>query len=143
MKKAIFKVNPNGSYVEVVDFILDLIAKEKTIFLLNGDLGAGKTHLVKKIIEKIDPSHDNDVVSPTFSIVNLYQVNSKNIYHLDLYRIKKIEEIYELDIYSILDNNLVFIEWPDIGTDIFRKFKCTSISIDADLDQSRIITIDN
>ncbi len=87
------------------------------IFLLQGELGAGKTTFVKSICTYLGV--EDMVDSPTFSIVNQYDYTlagkKKHVYHLDLYRIKSIEEALDLGIYEILDSkNWVFIEWPAI-----------------------------
>ena len=80
--------------------------------LVYGNMGVGKTTLVKAIA-KLLGSFD-DVSSPTFSIVNEYQTNSALIYHFDLYRIKDVEELYNLGIEDYLfSDNWSIIEWPE------------------------------
>jgi len=76
-----------------------------TIILLSGQLGAGKTTLVKSALPEFN------VTSPTFSITNQY---SETIFHIDLYRIQKEYEFENLGLEEILleSKNLVFIEWP-------------------------------
>lgn len=86
--------------------------KTKTI-LLYGEMGVGKTTLIKSLV-KILGSTD-EVSSPTFSIVNEYELNGDKIFHFDLYRIKDLEEAYNFGIEDYLDsNNWVLIEWPDV-----------------------------
>ncbi|MDN3667176.1 tRNA (adenosine(37)-N6)-threonylcarbamoyltransferase complex ATPase subunit type 1 TsaE [Algibacter miyuki] len=86
--------------------------KSKTL-LFRGEMGVGKTTLISAII-KVLGSHD-DVSSPTFSIVNEYQLNDKKIYHFDLYRINDLEEAYNFGIEDYLDSdNWIIIEWPEI-----------------------------
>ncbi len=83
------------------------------IILLNGQLGAGKTTLVKEIIKLQDPSEQ--VSSPTFSLVNQYELQTGRVYHIDLYRIKDLNEAMDMGIEEYLFNDqLVFIEWPDV-----------------------------
>ena len=96
---------------------------ELTHVLLQGNLGAGKTTLVQYIVKhlrnKYEPVIDSDelVQSPTYSIVNEYQITSHQpVYHLDLYRLKNSEELIEAGILDILDSgHLCFVEWPDLA----------------------------
>jgi len=77
------------------------------VVLLNGDIGAGKTTFVSKILKKIVSAQ---ITSPTFTIINQY---SNNIFHIDLYRIKDEKELQNTDFYEIIHgDNVVFIEHP-------------------------------
>ncbi len=86
---------------------------DNKIFAFVGELGAGKTTLIKAITKEL--SVIDEVVSPTFSIINEYKnLEDKTIYHFDLYRIKTTDELFSLDIFSYFDsNNYCFIEWID------------------------------
>ena len=85
--------------------------KSKTL-LFYGDMGVGKTTLISALVKALG-SHD-DVNSPTFSIVNEYELNNDKIYHFDLYRIKDLDEAYNFGIEDYLDSgHWVFIEWPE------------------------------
>ena len=100
---------------EISQLIVDKIKTIKTI-MLRGELGSGKTTIVKSILKKIGV---NEVVtSPTFSIVNEYNSAETIVYHFDLYRIENTEELgvigFEDYIYS---QNICFIEWPEIVLD--------------------------
>ncbi len=106
-----------------VDYKLDevhKVAKKVTqeinsnIILLSGEVGAGKTTLIKEIL-KILQVNDN-VNSPTFSIINEYlSDDKKTIYHIDLYRIKNIDELHSIGFFEYLEsNNLCFIEWGNM-----------------------------
>ncbi|WP_255573010.1 tRNA (adenosine(37)-N6)-threonylcarbamoyltransferase complex ATPase subunit type 1 TsaE [Hanstruepera marina] len=95
----------------VADQIIKLV-KSKTI-LFNGEMGSGKTTLIKALVEQL--GSDDDVSSPTFSIVNEYVTDNDVIYHFDLYRINSIEEAYDFGIEDYLDTtHWKFIEWPDL-----------------------------
>jgi tRNA threonylcarbamoyladenosine biosynthesis protein TsaE len=93
--------------------------KEGGIVSLVGDLGTGKTFLVQKICEAFKI---NDVTSPTFSIVNEYR-GDKKIYHFDFYRIKKINELYDIGIDEYFNDSqaITFIEWADMFEEILPK----------------------
>ena len=97
---------------EISQLVIDKIKTIK-IVLLRGELGSGKTTLVKSVLKKMGVNEC--VTSPTFSIVNEYDFSENIIYHFDLYRIENIEELdvigFEDYIYS---QNICFIEWPEI-----------------------------
>lgn len=86
---------------------------ERTVFAVNGKMGAGKTTFIKAICEEMGVKEI--VNSPTFSIVNEYETESgRIIYHFDCYRINKIEEALEIGIEEYLySGNLCFIEWSE------------------------------
>ena len=87
-------------------------ATAKTL-LFYGNMGTGKTTLIKAIVKAL--GSDDEVSSPTFSIVNEYKLNNDKIYHFDLYRIEDIGEAYNFGIEDYLDSdNWKLIEWPDI-----------------------------
>lgn len=82
------------------------------IFLLNGEMGAGKTTFVKAICKAL---HLNDASSPTFSLVNHYKNENASVYHFDLYRINNIEEALDFGFEEYLDKDAyIFIEWPEL-----------------------------
>lgn len=83
------------------------------VWLLQGDLGAGKTRTVQAILNAVGIS---DVNSPTFSIINEYESSIVgHIYHMDFYRIKNTEEAIGTGVEEILySDKLCFIEWPDV-----------------------------
>ncbi len=88
-------------------------AKDNKIWLFFGEMGAGKTTLIKSICKNLGVSEE--INSPTFSIVNEYKtINGKTIYHFDFYRVKSIEEVYDMGIEDYFKtNNICLIEWPN------------------------------
>ena len=115
----------------VSDYIKDLI-NNYTIFLFNGDMGSGKTTLIKQIVKDIGISEN--VKSPTFSLVNEYIENDLIIFHFDLYRINKENELDSIGFYEYLNSGkLCFIEWPDIAIqNIYKDYVLIKISITSD-----------
>lgn len=85
-----------------------------TVFAFYGKMGAGKTTFIKAICEVFGV--DDVITSPTFAIVNEYTAASGTpIYHFDFYRIKKIEEVYDMGYEDYFySNNLCFLEWPEL-----------------------------
>ncbi len=90
---------------------------------LIGDLGSGKTHLVKKLLETINPLLENQISSPTYNICNIYQFENTVYHHFDLYRIENEEELYDIDIWESIEanENITFIEWVDMFPEIMSK----------------------
>ena len=84
------------------------------VFAFYGSMGAGKTTFIKAICEELGVG--DVVTSPTFAIVNEYQTaNGGTIYHFDFYRIKKLEEVYDMGYEDYFYNDaLCFIEWPEM-----------------------------
>lgn len=87
-----------------------------TIVLLSGDVGAGKTTLIKAICKSLGVTEN--ISSPTFGLVHSYHSNIGKIYHSDWYRIESAEELYESGIEEGLDSGIWFIEWPELGKEI-------------------------
>ena len=87
---------------------------DKHVFAFYGHMGAGKTTFIKAICEELGV--DDVVTSPTFAIVNEYTAaDSTPIYHFDFYRIKKLEEVYDMGYEDYFyGNGLCFIEWPEM-----------------------------
>lgn len=93
------------------EFISKLPEKNCIIFL-NGDLGAGKTHFTKGIFKGLGFENFLEINSPTFDIVNSYQIQNLKINHLDLYRLENIDTEDELWLEEIInENGLSIIEW--------------------------------
>ena len=88
------------------------------IYLFQGELGAGKTTLVRLLINNLcllnNLPKPASIASPTFPILITYDLNSLQIYHYDLYRIQNLKELEELDFFENLNNNITFIEWPEM-----------------------------
>lgn len=85
------------------------------LVLLQGDLGTGKTTLVKGIAEGLKAAAQEEVTSPTFTLIHEYHGPETNVYHIDLYRVEKRRELDTLGIDELLaeDGNLLLIEWGE------------------------------
>jgi tRNA threonylcarbamoyladenosine biosynthesis protein TsaE len=90
-----------------------LLAPPKLV-VLRGDLGAGKTTLVKGIAEGFEAASEEDVTSPTFTLVHEYRGPRANLYHVDLYRIDTPRELETLGLDDLLaENSVLLIEWGE------------------------------
>lgn len=107
---------------EIAKEILKRKDKSAFIVFLNGDLGTGKTTLVKEIIFALGIKEK--VKSPTFTIIEPYELNDKNIYHIDLYRINDPSELEIIGLREYLNESeaIIFIEWPEKSFGFLKKF---------------------
>ena len=88
--------------------------KPPKIVLLRGDLGAGKTTLVKGIAEAFEAAEEEDVTSPTFTLVHEYRGPRATLYHIDLYRIDTERELDTLGLDDLMEPcNVLLIEWGE------------------------------
>ena len=85
--------------------------------LLSGPIGAGKTHFSRSLIQSL-LSTPEDVPSPTFTLVQVYDCPRGQIWHADLYRLGDVQEIEELGLSEAFENAICLVEWPDrLGPD--------------------------
>ena len=86
----------------------------RRVFTFSGNLGAGKTTFIKYLCKALGVKEQ--VSSPTFALVNEYKgANNLKIYHIDIYRIKTVQEAYDMGCEEYLDSgNYCFIEWPEM-----------------------------
>lgn len=109
-----FNINKIEDWQNVVDEILPQL--QHNILLLKGNLGAGKTTFTQFLLKNLGSK--DEVSSPTYAIVNEYHTPKGNIFHFDLYRMKSLEEVYDIGMEEYLDNAfLCIIEWPEIYED--------------------------
>ena len=91
--------------------------KPGNVVFLYGEMGVGKTTFIRYLINKFQKDNKleiTEVTSPTFSLLNEYQINQIKINHYDLFRLKKTEEIKNLDLFEDISNTVTLIEWPQI-----------------------------
>jgi tRNA threonylcarbamoyladenosine biosynthesis protein TsaE len=85
----------------------------RKVFAFYGKMGAGKTTFIKAICEELGV--EDVITSPTFAIINEYSGKDDTIYHFDFYRIKKLEEVYDMGYEDYFYSGaLCFIEWPEL-----------------------------
>ena len=108
------------------------------VFAFYGSMGAGKTTFIKAICEELGVG--NVVTSPTFAIVNEYLTSTGGtIYHFDFYRIKKLEEVYDMGYEDYFYSNaLCFIEWPEMMEELLPE-GATKVQITENPDGTRTV----
>ena len=137
MPAAEFKVSTISDLIQVSKHLNGLIQKEK-IILFSGEMGAGKTTLIKEFCKNLDV--DDEVSSPTFSLVNEYESKVGPVYHFDLYRIQSEEELYDIGYEDyFFSGDLCLVEWPELASEIIPE-NHISVKIRIENDQ-RIITV--
>jgi len=123
-----FTVSHPDNMLSVAQSILAAFPGER-IFTLSGELGSGKTTLVKSFAKAL--GINDDVLSPTFSIVHEYGSGDHQIYHFDLYRLKNEQELMQIGFEEYLGQGAyVFIEWPDVARNLLPE-KWVSITLEA------------
>ena len=93
------------------------LIKQGDFILLSGNLGVGKTTFIKYIINSLQKANKqkiSEVTSPTFTVINEYQIKKILIKHYDLYRIKNKKELNNLGIQENLKNQITLVEWPEM-----------------------------
>jgi tRNA threonylcarbamoyladenosine biosynthesis protein TsaE len=89
-------------------------AGERRVFLFSGELGSGKTTLIRALCRELGVQ--NEVTSPTFSLVNAYRAEGGWVYHMDLYRLEGEEELIEIGLEEYLFSGAYcFVEWPQLA----------------------------
>jgi len=109
------------------------------VIIFNGDMGSGKTTLISSLVSLL--GCESNVTSPTFSIVNEYEINSGYVYHFDFYRIKNYLEALDLGINEYFNSgNWNFIEWPEkVHSLLPQKFSIVDIKIISDTERELIL----
>jgi len=114
-KSSSIDITDRKSLLEITKTISKLINQGDNLFLY-GELGVGKTTFARNFINHLqyfNKTNITEVLSPTFSILNEYQINNLNVKHYDLYRVKQKQELRNLDLFEQKDA-INIIEWPEL-----------------------------
>jgi tRNA threonylcarbamoyladenosine biosynthesis protein TsaE len=132
------KISNLDNIKEVASAFIQQIGDHK-VFAFYGSMGAGKTTFVKAICESLGV--DDVITSPTFAIINEYHADDRVIYHFDFYRIKKLEEVYDMGYEDYFySGSLCFIEWPELIEELLPE-DAVKVSIKENPDGSRTVTL--
>ncbi len=138
------KINSLDSIREAARQFIDDIGQHR-VFAFYGSMGAGKTTFVKAICEELGV--DDVITSPTFAIINEYALDSdllpdvSSVYHFDFYRIKKLEEVYDMGYEDYFYSGaLCFIEWPELIEELLPE-DAVKVSIKENPDGSRTVEV--
>ena len=136
MSDIVYKIKEIKELEKVASKILSLCSKHN-IFLFKGEMGTGKTTLIKEITKKIGIKN---ACSPTYSIINNYLGSNKlEVFHADCYRIDDENEAENIGLIEILNqDNLCFVEWPE-KIHNFLPNKCVKVKIELENDSRKII----
>ncbi len=132
------KINSLADINEAAKQFIENMGDSK-VFAFYGNMGAGKTTFIKAICEELGV--DDVITSPTFAIVNEYQsaTTGDSIYHFDFYRIKKLEEVYDMGYEDYFySGSLCFLEWPELIDDLLPE-DATKVTIEATEEGGRIV----
>jgi tRNA threonylcarbamoyladenosine biosynthesis protein TsaE len=111
------------------------------LVLLRGDLGAGKTTLVKGIAAGFEAAEEEDVTSPTFTLVHEYRGPRANLYHIDLYRVDTPRELETLGLDDLRsDRSILLIEWGEKFSRLQRE-RDVEIALERDGENRRMIRV--
>ena len=116
---------------------------DRNVFAFYGKMGAGKTTFIKAVCEELGVS--DVITSPTFAIVNEYESDTQalTIYHFDFYRIKKLEEVYDMGYEDYFyGGGLCLIEWPELIEELLPE-DAVRVTIAEQEDGSRVVEFDN
>jgi tRNA threonylcarbamoyladenosine biosynthesis protein TsaE len=119
---------------------LALALRRGDVVALKGGLGVGKTTLARAIVAGLSPDSD-DVPSPTFTLVQTYPValsdGPAELWHFDLYRLDRPDQVYELGIEDALAEGVSLIEWPELATGLLPKESLLTIELQIMAGQAR------
>lgn len=118
------------------------ILRDARIVLLRGELGAGKTTLTKGIAEAFQAARQDDVTSPTFTLVHEYRGPERTLYHIDLYRIDTERELASLGLEDLSneEGNILLIEWGE-KFERLKKLRDLEIILERKDDSERTIVV--
>lgn len=123
----IFKIDKLEDWENVVAEISPQL--KHSVLTLKGNLGAGKTTFTQYLLKKL--GSEDEVNSPTYSIVNEYDTPKGKVFHFDLYRLKNLDEVYDIGIEEYLESAyLSIIEWPEIYSEDLQNLPHHKMSIE-------------
>lgn len=122
---------------ETMNFAFNIASKLNVgdVVVLSGELGAGKTKFTEGFLKFFNL--DDEISSPTFSIVNEYKKDNLNIYHFDVYRLEDVDEFYAIGGEEYFSSGICIIEWGELIEEALPK-NCIRINFEKDLSDENI-----
>src|SRR6202789_4095272 len=114
-EKERFKTRSEAGTLAMGERVVEMLLPVPKLIVLRGDLGAGKTTLVKGMAAALGAANAEEVTSPTFTLVHEYQGKKVRLFHLDLYRLETEQELEGIGLWEMADapDALVLVEWGD------------------------------
>ncbi len=141
MKNYTYKSNSENDTKHLAKFIASKLKNGDTI-VLSGDLGSGKTKFTEGFLSYFNL--EDEISSPTFTIVNEYQKNNTNIYHFDVYRLEDSSEFFAIGGEEYFENGICIIEWGELIEDALpREYLKINFSREYDNENSRVLNIES
>lgn len=139
MTEQLIKINSLEEYPAAARSFIEAMDGSR-IFAFYGNMGTGKTTLIKSICEEMGVQ--DTINSPTFAIVNEYEnAECRTIYHFDFYRIKSLTEVYNMGYEEYLYSDAIcFIEWPELIEELLPE-ETVRVQITEESDGSRLVNI--
>lgn len=118
------------------------LSRPRDIIVLSGEMGAGKTAFASAFAEAMGVTDDDQVSSPTFTLVHTYSTGRVPIHHADLYRLTSLAEVADLGLREMADlGAVVLVEWGDVARDVLGEFLVVALTHDDDNPDARDITV--
>lgn len=136
-----FEIADEAAMVRFAEDIAAIL-KPGDLFCLSGDLGAGKSTFTRALLRAFADDPHLEVPSPTFTLVQTYDLPRMTVSHLDLYRLEDPEEVEELGLEELLETGAAFVEWPEKGEGELPA-DCVWMTIEGGDEDMRRVTIDS
>lgn len=133
-------ISNNENETKAIGFNLASKLNKKDVVVLSGDLGSGKTKFTEGFLSYF--GLEDEISSPTFTIVNEYLKDDTNIYHFDVYRLEDLDEFYAIGGSEYFDKGICLIEWGELIEPILSRYIKINISKDTNDLEKRYITIE-
>ena len=133
-------ISNNENETKAIGFNLASKLNKKDVVVLSGDLGSGKTKFTEGFLSYF--GLEDEISSPTFTIVNEYSKDDTNIYHFDVYRLEDLDEFYAIGGPEYFDKGICLIEWGELIEPILSRYIKINISKDTNDLEKRYITIE-
>ncbi len=131
----------NGT-IALGETLTELLRAPKLV-LLRGELGAGKTTLVKGMVAALGAANANEVTSPTFTLVHEYKGRKTRLFHLDVYRLEAERELEGIGLWELVDQSdaLVIVEWGEKFASIVERADAEIIITQGEVENERLLLI--